>query len=413
MAAPLPMTNDLLPWAIYYHNRGFCVIPVHPESKKPYIAEWAPYQVQRPTVGQIEEWFAENRYVAIAIVLGAVSGNLAALDFDSEDRYTWFTTTHPDLARTLPTERTGRPGHHVLFRCEPVATKRPKGQKIELLCAGAYVIVTPSPGKRWLAPPNGAIPIVDPAALGLERFGIEIVKIDSTQPCQLPEETEETEEPEENMASESSGSSVSSASSASSGNQRIFDENAQHAIDEAIAATMPPITGERNRCVFAFARRLKGISALRALPAKDLRTTVEQWHARAYATINTKPFDETWADFVHAWKRVKWAHGTGPQFVIAAERATRDTQTPPEAEQYEDPRTQKLVRLCYQLQQLNPGTPFYLGERKAGDFVGLSHTEAGKRLEMLQADGRLAIASAHTKFRATRYVYLAPNGGSP
>lgn len=413
---PLP-SNDapILEWAKFYYALGWSIIPADPITKKPRLEIWKPYQTERPPITDLHGWFSGTSATkGLAVICGAVSGNLAALDFDSPEVYEWFKATHPDLAGILPTERTTR-GFHVYFRCEPTATQKPKGQKVELLSQGAYVIVTPSAGKCWLYPPDGEILQINPFALGLERFGI-------TPPgrSHVTEETEESEDAEEagrnrRMASGSSDSSESSGSSVSSGSSDDLtgpDENVQRMIDEAIAATMPPATGERNRCLFTFARWLKGIPELRDLPAKDLRPIVQRWHARAYPNISTKAFDESWADFVYAWKRVKWARGTGPQFEAAVEKATNDTETPPEASRYADPRTQKLIRVCYQLQQLDPGNPFYLSVRKAGEVAGFTPAEAGKMLEMLQADGLLAIAKAHTAYRATRYRYLGRPGGA-
>jgi len=64
-------------------------------------------------------------------------------------------------------------------------------QKVELLCEGAYVIVTPSPGKQWINAPNGQLPEIDPFGLGLEKFGI------SRPGTDAPDFTEETEDTEE------------------------------------------------------------------------------------------------------------------------------------------------------------------------------------------------------------------------
>ena len=86
--------------------------------------------------------------------------------------------------------------------------------------------------------------------------------------------------------------------------------------------------------------------------------------------------------------------------------AREDTKNPSEATQYDDPRNQLLVRICWQLQCMHGGKPFYLAYRTAWELLGLSHTEAGKRLEMLMEDGILAIAKAHTNCRATRYKYI-------
>ena len=107
---------------------------------------------------------------------------------------------------------------------------------------------------------------------------------------------------------------------------------------------------------------------------------------------------------MYAWKRVKWPKGV--QLDAAVQKALQDTRTPPEVADYEDPRTQLLLRICWQLQQLNSGRLFYLSVRKAGELVGSSPPAAGKRLEMFMADGILAIVEAHTNIRATRYRYL-------
>ena len=263
----LPTTNDLLGWALYYHARGYSVIPVDPETKKPCLPTWTPNQTERATQRQIREWFGKGKPCAMAVVLGAVSGNLGALDFDSQRTYEWWTTTHPELARTLPTERTAR-GFHVFFRCEPIPTQRPKGQKIELLCEGAYVILTPSPGKHWLNAPDGQLPEIDPFVLGLEIFGIEKPK---TGTRQFTEETEETEEPEDLK--------IASLSSVSSVNSGLIGAEVQKKIDEAISRTLPTDAGQRNRCILTFCQWLKAIPKLRDRTAAQLKPVVQKWHA--------------------------------------------------------------------------------------------------------------------------------------
>ena len=62
--------------------------------------------------------------------------------------------------------------------------------------------------------------------------------------------------------------------------------------------------------VFELARALKAIPALADAEARDSRDPVRRWHERALPIIGTKPFDETWADFVTAWPRVKHPKGS-------------------------------------------------------------------------------------------------------
>ena len=282
-----PSTRDPLEWATYYHALGWCVIPVNPETKKPCLKGWKCYQTKRPTEQDLRRWFT-GRYGAMAIVLGAVSGNLGALDLDSEEQCDWWKKTHPEHARTLPTEKTTR-GGHVFFSCQPVGTQRPKDQKVELLCEGAYIIVTPSPGKQWVNALNGELPEIDPFGLGLDVFGITRPNADTNH---FTEETEDTEEPEDTeeteaiqMVSGSSGSSVSSV------NLDSLDAKAKEKIEQAIGKTLPTGIGQRNRCIFTFCQWLKAIPELCDRQAKDLRSVVQDWHARAYPVIGTKPFE--------------------------------------------------------------------------------------------------------------------------
>lgn len=385
---------------MYYHARGWSVIPANAETKKPCLKSWKRFQTERPTEDELREWFTA-KYDAMAIVMGAVSGNLGVLDFDSQERWEWWSQRQPKLARVLPTEKTAR-GSHVFFRCEPIRTQRPKNQKVELLCEGAYVIVTPSPGRQWITAPNGQLPEIDPFALGLEVFGITRPGADSMDFTEEPEDTEDTEERE--AIQMASGSSDSSDSSGSSVNLDSFDTQVRERIEQAITKTLPTGIGQRNRSIFTFCQWLKAVPELGGLPAKALRPVVEKWHARAYPVIGTKPFDDTWADFVYAWRRVKWPKRMLLDMVVR--RALEDTHTPPEAADYENPKNRLLVRICWQLQQLHGDEPFHLAQRTAGELLGISHTEAGKRIEMLMADGILAIACAHTNLRATRYRYM-------
>ncbi len=364
------------------------------ESSKLSSRGWSDRKAERAALKVIQEWFG-HKYRAIGVVCGAVSGNLGAIDFDAEQRCEWWRTTHPDLAQRLPTEKTTR-GLHVYFQCEPVGTQRPKNQHVELLSKGAYVIVTPSPGKTWLNAPNGQLPRIDPFALGLEIFGI------AKSESKLPEFTEATEDTEAIEALEET-QEIACASSPSSVNSTLRDE-VQKKLADAITKTLPTDVGQRDRCIFTFCQWLKAIPEMRNRSAGQLKPVVEKWHAAAYPVIGTKSFEVTWQDFVHAWKNVKWAKGM--LFDAAVQKAREDTLNPPEATDYGDPRTQLLVRLAWQLQRVHGEQPFYLSLRMAGQVLDLSHTEAGKRLEMLMADEKLAIVAPHKNIFATRYRYI-------
>jgi len=40
--------NEMLKSALDYHARGFCVIPIRHQDKKPAIGSWKRYQEERP-----------------------------------------------------------------------------------------------------------------------------------------------------------------------------------------------------------------------------------------------------------------------------------------------------------------------------------------------------------------------------
>jgi hypothetical protein len=70
-----------------YADMGISVIPVWHGGKRPTRA-WQKYQKQPPTAAELDMWFGGGGGPSnIAVVGGAVSGNLVVLDFDEVDGY--------------------------------------------------------------------------------------------------------------------------------------------------------------------------------------------------------------------------------------------------------------------------------------------------------------------------------------
>ncbi|MGS2640249.1 bifunctional DNA primase/polymerase [Streptosporangium sp. G12] len=66
------------------HANGLCVIPAATNGTKqpwPDGPSWKRYQSERPTLAQLDRWFAENAH-GLGIVTGAVSGNLELFEFE-------------------------------------------------------------------------------------------------------------------------------------------------------------------------------------------------------------------------------------------------------------------------------------------------------------------------------------------
>jgi hypothetical protein len=77
-----PSSKTTLDYAREYVARGWSVIPLHPESKKPAMG-WKEYQKRLPTEKELSNWFSGNKSYNIGIVTGQLS-NLVVIDFDNK-----------------------------------------------------------------------------------------------------------------------------------------------------------------------------------------------------------------------------------------------------------------------------------------------------------------------------------------
>ncbi len=107
--------------ALDYNDRHFAIVPVIPGTKQAGTADgsqikWARFQKERPNESQLRRWFGDDNQRALAVIAGEVSDSLVVRDYDDLPAYERWAAEHPDLARTLPTTRTPRPGRHVYAR---------------------------------------------------------------------------------------------------------------------------------------------------------------------------------------------------------------------------------------------------------------------------------------------------------
>ena len=164
--------------ALEYLAANLSVIPIlNDGSKSPPIA-WDQFKERRPTVQEVTNWFT-NRSWGVAIIGGAVSGNLGVIDIEFPDiAVTWCELVEmeaPGLVSQLPQVVTpgkgGQPGKHFYFRgehslrsmklaklTEKEAEQRtgdPKKQTaIEIKAEGGYVL---SPGCPANCHPSGRL----------------------------------------------------------------------------------------------------------------------------------------------------------------------------------------------------------------------------------------------------------------
>lgn len=417
----------MLDEALEYFARGWSVIPIKPNSKLPAI-KWQRFQSELPTEAEIRKWFAKPRN--IAIVCGAVSGDLVVRDFDVLDVYRRWEAANPILARTLPTVETVK-GRHVYFtatRDELLAVgfdaKITHVEGGELRAGGGYCLLPPSvhpdgPKYRWLNPPGDTLPRINLAKCGF---------INLTCNGEQPRERRIQRITEDNRSNVDSSRerdpSKVSLSSACNGSlnggvsggvaalvQRVanrcsadpsqFDRQIEHAIE----ISLPTRPGKRNRQVFELARALKAISILFDASFEDCRPYVVEWHKRALPYIRTEPFEETWIDFIRAWPRVKFPAGSEPMGEIV-KRAKQGTKSMVE-QRYESEGVRLLIRLCRELQQEAGNRPFYLSCRTVARLLNVTVTTAWRWLFLLQTDKVIQVIELGSQkgMKATRFRY--------
>jgi hypothetical protein len=174
-------------------------------------------------------------------------------------------------------------------------------------------------------------------------------------------------------------------------------------VEAAIAGTLPTAPGQRNRAVFALARRLKAIPELACLPATAHRAIVAEWHRRALLVIRTREWETTWSDWLVAWDRVALPAGVGMSRIAETVR-TAAPHPVCAAMRYSSAELVHLVGICAELDRIHSGRSWFLSCRVAGKLLGeISHERAWLLLRLLVADGILEITRCGDRQRATRY----------
>jgi len=146
-------------------ENGISVIPIRADgSKAPSLAQWTGFQQTKPTEQQLEAWFDPPTPVGVAVICGAVSGNLECLEFERYEEYCAFRRLAAQSGcDTLISrldhgycERSPRGGVHWIYRNDNItggkklaSRLRPDGTVevlIETRGEGNYIIVAPSGG---------------------------------------------------------------------------------------------------------------------------------------------------------------------------------------------------------------------------------------------------------------------------
>jgi hypothetical protein len=377
--------SDLRAAAATYWDLGWAVLPVNGKIAR---IRWK----QAPARHRVERLLDDPRTTGLALILGEPSGNIVARDFDAPASYERWRTQHPILAEVLPTSETPRPGHHVLARAvSPCQTTVLSDG--ELRSHGAYVVIPPSSHPngqcyRWIIEPSREIPEVDPRCLidGESQLSSSEYSLNT---CNVFVDA---------CVNQRLGQSLACVQSVPA------CVSPESLVEQAISQTIPRGPGERNRLVFAFARRLRGLFDPTADP-ETLRPYLERWHRAALPAIGTKSFDVTWADFRVAWNRVQIPAGA------LLGRIRQSVAEDSLAKGSGDSSLDRVARVFRAAAGVHRGRDFFLSYRTLGALAGLSHVTAHQIARRLVAEGLLEIVengSVGRRGKATTWRWLGP-----
>ncbi|MCE9555995.1 MAG: bifunctional DNA primase/polymerase [Planctomycetes bacterium] len=183
-------------------------------------------------------------------------------------------------------------------------------------------------------------------------------------------------------------------------------------IEALVRRSLPSAAGQRHRKIFELARELKAVPSLAAAPAVSHRAIVQRWHELALPAISTKPFEDSWFDFLDAWDRVRKAKGESLIDEIVGRAIAAGV--PEEAKHYSRPELRLLVAICRQLQRESKSGTFFLSCYTAAELIGVDdHRTAWRWLGGLCKEGILELVTKGMikNHRASEYRYLGPLEG--
>jgi len=144
---PSDVTGSLLTWAEYYFSLGMTPLPADSRSKRPKkpLVEYGELRGQQATWPDVTSlFFSRPSADSLGVILPQ---GVTVVDCDGPEGAEWI--AQRPLPRDCPRARTQR-GFHLWLSAPPVNADKVKlAEKVDLLCAGHFCLVQPSPGKAW------------------------------------------------------------------------------------------------------------------------------------------------------------------------------------------------------------------------------------------------------------------------
>lgn len=137
--------KTILEHAVEYVNTGWSVLPVRPNEKRPYMANWLSYQHTRATLDMVENWFTSLSDAGIGLVTGKIS-NVVVLDVEG-----WCRIPIDELLKKYPTQmvaRSGGGGYHLYYSYPQgvgrVANRVGVFEGADIRADGGFVVLPPT-----------------------------------------------------------------------------------------------------------------------------------------------------------------------------------------------------------------------------------------------------------------------------
>ncbi len=168
--------------------------------------------------------------------------------------------------------------------------------------------------------------------------------------------------------------------------------------------------GVIENCLFIFSRALKAfeITNDRRLSQLDLQGVFSLWWntAKPFLPLGAD-FDEYRFDFEDTFAKTNAPLGSNS--LEEAVRRADASPLPPQAERYTSPKLKRLIAVCFQLQNLQGSSSFFLSVRAAARIMGMKNLyQVNALMGGLVRDGILIETEKGTRRRATRFRVNLP-----
>lgn len=159
----MPKIDELI---YEYVDSGWSILPVKPDEKRPYMANWLQYTRTRATREMVDSWFSSLSGAGVGVVTGKIS-NMVVLDVEN-----WCPVPIDELLKKYPTQmvaRSGGGGYHLFYNYPQnvgrVANRVGIFEGADLRADGGFLVLPPTmhqSGRRyeWIKRgPLGAFPV--------------------------------------------------------------------------------------------------------------------------------------------------------------------------------------------------------------------------------------------------------------